>query len=411
MRRLFGYAALSTILALPSACSSGAGLGSDRGGNSGGNGVGGSGQAGVPGQGGTGQGGQTGLTGGMTGNSGSGGANGSGGSFVILPPSDGGFDPDAGCTGISAAATNKVQPSDIILAVDQSGSMGTEAGWVQQQLNGFSQTILTAGIDVHVVLIASPDGGAGLCSGSGNKICVPPPLAGSNCGDSASFLNVNCHVESHDALERIISLYPQYKDFLRPEASKHFIAISDDNANFPMGTSTAVDAAASYDAQIRALDPILGNYVFHSIYAYIAHQGCPSDGEGTVYRELVKLRGGVEGDLCVQDFQPVWDAVSQKVVTGAGLACEWNIPEPPQGQLLDPTLVNVQFTASGVSKILGRIAYASDCSNYVDAWYYDDQLAPTKILVCPDVCAAFQSATAQQVNIVFGCAAQFAAPR
>src|SRR5262249_31868921 len=148
-----------------------------------------------------------------------GGSGGSGGQVLIV---DASFNPDSGCTGISAQATNKVQPSDIILAVDQSGSMGTETAWVRQQLNGFSQQIINAGIDVHVVLIPSPDGGAGLCSGSGNAICVPPPLAAANCADSPSFRNVNCHVESHDALERIISLYGQYKDFLRPDASKHF---------------------------------------------------------------------------------------------------------------------------------------------------------------------------------------------
>ena len=113
------------------------------GGNGGGAGVSGSGT-----------GGNAGVGGGVGGNAGSGG---SGGSIDIGGNSgnsgSGNLGDGAVCNGINAAATNKVQPADILVIVDNSGSMTAEAGFVQQNLNGFSQQITMSGIDVHVVLI------------------------------------------------------------------------------------------------------------------------------------------------------------------------------------------------------------------------------------------------------------------
>ena len=52
-------------------------------------------------------------------------------------------------------------------------------------------------------------------------------------------------------------------------------------------------------------------------------------GEGVPYRELVQQTGGEMGDLCLQDFDPVFDVLAGAVVESATLSCEWAIPEPP----------------------------------------------------------------------------------
>lgn len=351
--------------------------------------------AGPAGTGGTGGGGQGGTPGG------GGQGAGAGGSIeyddagrVVYSDGDGGV-----CTSMGQTAENKVQPADIIIAVDQSGSMDLEAAWVQQQLNDFANLITAAGIDAHVVLIASRV--------SGNTVCVPPPLAGPSCADNLPiFLQVDDEVHSNDALVKITQHVAAYSGVLRPDASKHFVVITDDE-------STDMTAAA-FDTQIRAADPVLFNsYVFHAIYSFqdpitSCFTGSPccavSAAPGLVYQQLVDQTGGVSGDLCAQNFLPVWNAVAATVIQGSSLACEWDIPEPPEGETFDPDLVNVRFsTAAAPDQSIGFVQVVDDCARAGDGWYYDDNDAPTRILFCPETCQRIQGQLDAQVDIEFGC--------
>lgn len=61
--------------------------------------------------------------------------------------------------------------------------------------------------------------------------------------------------------------------------------------------------------------------------------GCtplPAD-KGQVYIDLVQQTGGVVGDLCIQDFGPVFQDMATGVVQSAQLSCDYAIPAPPQG--------------------------------------------------------------------------------
>jgi hypothetical protein len=359
------------------------------------------------------------VDGGMTGGSGGGGGStstGGNGGFGAIPGSGGGggaggFDSDSGCTGISETAANKKQPSDIVLAIDQSGSMDEETAWVRQQLNGFSQQIIASGIDVHVVLIAGITGE--------NPLCIDPPLGSGGCpqqdDNPPQYRHVDQHVDSHDAFEQIVNTYDLYKDVLRPEASKHVLVITDDTP----GTMTA----AAFDAALKAKDPMWQNFFFHAI---VPSKDSPSSfqcllspepccgvaaGSGTAYVGLVQQTSGIYGDLCLQNFQPVWNQLSTAVVSSSTLACEWDIPAPPSGQTLDANKVNVVYTGGGQEKTLGNIAGSAECSQYKDAWYYDDNTTPTKIFVCPEVCQEIQGAQAQKVDIIFGCATEPPVPK
>src|SRR6185503_5928602 len=50
------------------------------------------------------------------------------------------------CFGVSQKAENTVRPVDIIMAIDNSGSMTFEAGEVQNNMNTFASAILNQGI-------------------------------------------------------------------------------------------------------------------------------------------------------------------------------------------------------------------------------------------------------------------------
>ena len=93
---------------------------------------------------------------------------------------------------------------------------------------------------------------------------------------------------------------------------------------------------------------------------------------------------GVLGDLCEQDFQPVFDLLSTAVIESSDLACEWELPEIPKGQVIDPDSVDVHFEAGdGTALDFGAVADPSVCPQTDHGFYYDDPDDPTRLLACP----------------------------
>jgi hypothetical protein len=357
-------------------------------------------------------GGGSGGSGGNAGVAGNAGNGGSGGSIDIGGNSgnsgSGNLGDGAVCNGINAAATNKVQPADIVVVVDNSGSMALEAGFVQQNLNSFSNQISMSGVDVHVVLLSS-------YPGEGHGVCIDPPLGGGGCPTMDSkpptFLHVNREVGSRDGLELIISTFPEWQGSMRPGASKHFIVITDDNSRMP---------AATFNTQLLGLNQgLFQGYKMHAVFAptfptdFLGCLAMPpvdpccglSAAAGTVYQELIQMTGAVAGNLCLQGpgFTQVFNAVATKVVQGSGIACEWDIPPQQDGGMLDPNKVNVKFTNGTQQRDLGRVGSQSECSNFKDAWYYDNPAAPTKVFACPDVCTEMKAGQDVKIDIQFGC--------
>jgi hypothetical protein len=114
---------------------------------------------------------------------------------------------------------------------------------------------------------------------------------------------------------------------------------------------------------------------------------------------------GVFGNLCGQEFQPIFDAVAEQVIQGSALACEFSIPPPPDGEEFDPNQVNVEFEDdAGATLPIGYVETMADCGGVADGWYYDDPAAPTSIILCPQTCEKIQGFTMAQISILFGCA-------
>ncbi|HSN96640.1 MAG TPA: hypothetical protein VLS89_00035 [Candidatus Nanopelagicales bacterium] len=348
--------------------------------------------AGAGGPGGTGSGGGASTTTGI-----------GGGSFTTTGTGGGGT--GGACAAVSSEAQSQVQPADIIIAVDTSGSMSEEAGEVQANLNNFASLITAANIDVHVVLIADA------------SVCIPAPLGAGACqGDPDENLPVYRHVNqvvnSNDALQVILSTYPQWSASLRAGASKTIAVVSDDDSDL---------SAANFTSQLLALDPSFQGFKFDAIVSsqnpdtcmFACFQGnpgvcCPgcmplSAAEGTVYKQLIQQTGGVFGDLCSQDFDPVFNNMATAVVTNSGISCDYAIPENPDGEF-DPTKVNVQYTSGGGNtQQIGNVAGAGACTGQVGGWYYDDPESPTKIILCPSTCGAVQGDLNGRVDVLFGC--------
>lgn len=333
-------------------------------------------------------------------NSGTGGVPGSSGEQVSE---------DDACASVEQEGVNRALPADVILAVDQSASMRTEMPWVRDGLKDLAEKVSAEGVAVNVVLLATSGGDQGLC--------IPAPLGSGSCPDDSrppEFLRIERSVRSHDALDRILEKYDTYRDVLRPEASKHVVVISDDDSWL---------GASDFDDALRALDaPLWEGYAFHGIFSFSEDPGtseCRTDpdpccdlaaSKGAVYETLVAQTNGVSGNLCLQDFAPVWDRLSQYIVETSPLACTWEIPPPEEG-VLDPTRVNLALTIDGQDLPLGYVDSAARCQDVEDGWYYDDPISPTEVLVCPSTCERFQKAENARVRILFGCTREAATPR
>lgn len=329
--------------------------------------------------------------------------------------STGSVNPDAACATVSSEAMAGLQPADIIIAVDTSGSMDEESAEVQANLNNFAQVIVNSGIDVHVVLIA--DG----------SVCIPPPL-GLGCPadeNLPTYRHVQQSVGSNDGLQVILSTYPQWKPSLRPNATKTIAIVTDDDSDM---------SAGEFTNQLLALDPpTFQGFKFDAIYAYedpdtctfaCFAQGCANCGkccpscvplsaaEGTVYTDLVAQTGGVKGDLCDQDFDPVFQGMATAVVSQSSISCQYDIPMVPDGGTIDPAKVNVSYTPGGGSaQTIGYVpGGAADCTQQVGGWYYDDPASPTQIILCPSTCTSVQGDPGAKMDVVFGCDTIVAVP-
>jgi len=251
------------------------------------------------------------------------------------------------------------------------------------------------------------------------SVCIPAPLGSGNCASDEqlpAYRHVLVGVSSNDALEKILSTYPQYSASLRPQATKTFLVVSDDESNL---------SAAQFTSQIVALDPTFQGFKFDAIVSFedpvtcetaCLVSGCTACGkccpfcfpisaaEGTVYEQLVQQTGGTSGDLCDQDFDAVFQDMATQIVMTTPVACDFDIPPPPNMMAIDPTKVNVVYTPGGMGnpQTIPNVADQAACGA-LGGWYYDDPVNPTKVLLCPATCTVISGDPTAQVDVEFGC--------
>lgn len=304
-------------------------------------------------------------------------------------------------------AQNKLQPVDIIIGVDTSGSMAEEVAEIQAKLNAFSEQIIASGIDVSVILISGLSGSA-LVPLTVDGPCIAAPLGSGSCPADSNpplYVHVDKPVGSWDVLDVYIAAYPEYKPHLREGSLKTFVTISDDNAVSPFGDEPPVlNTAEKFVAAVGGLEPagslMWSSWRYAAIYCFTA---CPAASlVGTVHADLVMQTQGVGGDLCLQDFGPVFDELAKKVADTVTLACDWEIPATPNGETFDPGKTNVQLALDGATETLPKAADMAGCGD-MQGWYYDDASNPRKVVACPATCGRIQAANAAKIDLLFGC--------
>jgi hypothetical protein len=117
--------------------------------------------------------------------------------------------------------------------------------------------------------------------------------------------------------------------------------------------------------------------------------GCSLDGPNFCHFDMTET----------QDFAA---ELSEALGTIAGLAlsCEYTIPAPPNGALLDPSRVNVVFSPSGGARELIGQSPSGPCT---EGWQYSDD--GQQVLLCRDTCRQVRESDGS-LELQFGCATQ-----
>ena len=360
---------------------------------------------------------------------------------ATVTPRDMQFDPDMACTSASAEAILEPLPADIIWVVDNSSSLDEEIDNITDGINAFAAFIDGSGIDYHVVMLSRRGVGSVRSRINGStvyQICVPPPLAGDDaCGNGPRFFHSDVEIASTQPLEHVLGTLGQttgfregdarggepWRDFLRPEASKMFVVVTDDNARLSKalfehfrGPAPAVEwrnpapaSSVSTFLPPGLLEPEWGglfdDYKMSGIYGY----ECPSANSGPTYTEIITATGGVRADICAppSTWGTFFESIATEVVRATRISCDLAIPPPPAGLMFSPARVNVEVratsSATALRKTTGGLA---GCASLPNGWYFDDDKAPTRVLLCPEACDLAQGEAGTgdtSVQIQFGC--------
>lgn len=292
-----------------------------------------------------------------------------------------------GCVNIEDESPVARGAVDIIWIIDNSGSMFDEYTRVKENLNAFANDIQNAGIDHHVITI----------TGAAVAVVFPTgdPAVGTALGmDPAHYLYVPHEVTSWDAMDVLVSSFPQWSSFLRPDAPTHFVVVTDDDQRPPVNLD-----AATFKTQMEGL---LGHpFIYHSIASETPT--CPgASAPGVQHYAASDATGGLKVSVCIADWSGVFGPLKEAVVKSAPLPCSFDIPEPPPGKTFEKERVNFEYTADmGTAMPWPRANQAADCGTQI-GWHYDDFDAPTRIELCPAGCDAVSGGG--KISIVFGCA-------
>jgi len=362
--------------------------------------------------------------------------------------SDAGLDPDSACATQSAEATLTKKPVDIIVVIDNSGSMTEEIVGVQKNINqNFATIIENSGLDYRVIMVTrhgSATSGQSVCveaplSGIATGGCTPPPAQPAN--NPPKFYHYSVEIGSHDSWCKVLSTFNAKDEFnlapngwsqwLRPDSFKTFIEITDDGVSCSYGGVTYNDsntaaggtsAAAKFDAALLALSPAhfgdanQRNYKFYSLVAMAYNNPadkpydptdpvitgkCPTAADpGTGHQALSVLTDALRFPMCnTASYDVVFQSIAQGVIQGAQVACDFPVPDAPPGKKIDLATVVVQYTPGGMGmpSSFAQVADANSCAP--NSFYISNDI----IHLCPDACTVVQADDTAKINVLFGC--------
>jgi hypothetical protein len=334
------------------------------------------------------------------------------------------------CVGVSAEVELLRRPVDIIIAIDNSGSMDDEARAVEENLNvNFAAILEQSGIDYRVILVTEHRER----DAQDTAVCIASPLSSLPAcpsdvpGPSERFFHYAAEINSRNSLQVLLETFSGeredefalapggWSEWLRPGAEKTFLEITDDDSNVPaLEFASALTALAP--EQFGA-DPSQLGFVWHSIVG-LAERATATDpyspgdpietrectgnvfNAGATYQELSRLTGGLRFPICeFAGYDSVFRSIATDVVLGSRSACDFEIPPPPAGRELDLDKVAVSYQPGdgGAALVFGRALSASQCR--ADGFLVDG----AGVHLCPEACEQVGADERAAVSVLFAC--------
>ena len=320
---------------------------------------------------------------------------------------------------------------DIIIVIDNSGSMGEEIEAIERNINvNFANIIQQAGVDYRVILIASHGNWD-----PSDSICVAQPLSGTTCRpippapvNTERFYHYDLEIGSRDAFQRIIEAYQRpdrhgftqqgFKSWLRPTSFKQFIIITDDRNDTQYNWQT-------FAAELHRLgpeqfgDPNNPRFRWHSIIdmpakpnpreAYrpdepMTTQRCPTGaarGQTPDYQNLSIHTGGLRYPVCeVTAYDAIFQEVATGIIEDVRLKCEIGLPSAPMGLHPDPEKVALEYQPTDAEPVqfIRPVATVAACGQQ-RAFY----VAEETVTLCPTFCEEARASTEARLGVLMGC--------
>jgi hypothetical protein len=375
-----------------------------------------------------------------------------GGSEGILGGSGGTGGQAPSCAADAADAKLTSDPIDIILVLDNSGSMVEEMGAAEQNINiNFAGILDASGVDYRVILLSRHRQEERTASEEAStSICVSQPLSGlATCPApkpvfSARFYQYGEKVESHDALDWVLDAYATpdkknklapmgYQEWLREAAKKVIVVMTDDDESTdtdetPLTAQTFLQGLVALSPAQFGADAAAPKVVFHSIVGlkekavatepYLPAEPvepaiCTTNGAdivnaGQTYQELSRLTGGLRFPLCqFPGYDAVFKAIAKDVIVKAELTCDFAIPPTPAGKTLELDNIAVNHVKGDGSGNV-QLQQIVDKASCTDGYFYIEN---ERVWLCPAACDSIKADLGGSISVLFTCESQIRDPK
>jgi hypothetical protein len=337
----------------------------------------------------------------------------SNGGFITPPPSKGPNDGDAGCK--SAVGRGELLPLDIFIMFDQSQSMdcatsngGNRWNAVKQALTGFVNDPGAAGIGVGLQFFGNNGLQSSCDAATYSTADVPIAPLPANAGPIATSLNNHRPTTNTPSLPALDGAIQHARDWKRKNPGHTVIVlfVTDGQPNACSDGPDMVEPVVQIAKAGLESAEKMNTYVIGIVSEGVA---CPRlDPAPPTKADLdrVAAGGGTTESFMVdvnQNASQKFLEAINKIRIGAQPPCEYRLPAADEGKKLDPNFVNVNLTdQAGAPTTVFRVAGSGGCNPSNGGWYYDDEAAPTKILLCPATCSG-AGKIGTTVSLKFGC--------
>ncbi|MCW5831954.1 MAG: VWA domain-containing protein [Labilithrix sp.] len=296
------------------------------------------------------------------------------------------------CAAEEVAATRK--PVKLLLALDQSGSMGGNANnnrWVPvtTALKAFLAQPDTVGIEASMRLFPVNANENTRCNAASYATPDVPmtALPDSTAFSSKLVANPNFSGTPTRAVIKATVADAKAVQAANPQAKVAIVLISDGD---PAGCDSADRNINNIIGEVSPTKDTIPTYVI---------------GVGNINNlNLIAQGGGPRDAFVVATNDPAATqaqflaAINE--IRGQAIACEIDIPPPPAGEELDADKVNVNYTPTG--KATQQLTYDETCA--AGGWRYDNKADPKQVVLCPETCTIAKADPSAKVALAFGCA-------